>query len=273
MRQSKVATDMPTDRLPRVGLARRLSKLGFCSRMQGFELVRSGRVAINGKTHRNPEYPVSASDAITVDDHRVTASTKLYLMMNKPRGLVTTASDDKGRPTVYSLLGSQLPWVAPVGRLDQASEALLLFTNDSDWAASITSPENHIDKTYHLQVRAVAHQLLLTALGEGVEDKGEILQARRVSFLRGGRKNSWLEIALDEGRNRHIRRMLIAHRVEVLRLVRISIGPLALGKLAKGEVRPLTLAEKEMMDCLLGALPPNTDQPVTRAKRNRTSRR
>ena len=134
MRQSKVATDMPTDRLPRVGLARRLSKLGFCSRMQGFELVRSGRVAINGKTQRNPEYPVSASDAITVDDHRVTASTKLYLMMNKPRGLVTTASDDKGRPTVYSLLGSQLPWVAP--------EA------DSRWRSLFTDAQiqGHLDR-------------------------------------------------------------------------------------------------------------------------------
>src|SRR5215471_18859372 len=150
--------------------------------MQGFELVRSGRVAINGKTQRNPEYPVSASDAITVDDHRVTASTKLYLMMNKPRGLVTTASDEKNRPTVYSLLDSTLPWVAPVGRLDQASEGLLLFTNDSEWAAGITAPQSHVEKTYRVQIATVADDTLLARLCAGVLD-AKHLRGTRASIL------------------------------------------------------------------------------------------
>ncbi len=240
----------------RVGLARTLSKLGFCSRTQGFDLVRSGRVAVGGVKRRDPEFPVRPSDSITVDGLPVRSAATVYLMMNKPRGLVTTASDEKDRATVYTLLQPGLPWVAPVGRLDQASEGLLLFTNDSEWAAGISSPRSHLEKTYRVQISAIATEALVERLRDGVADRGEHLRAIRASILRTSQKTSWLEIVLDEGRNRHIRRMLGAEGIEVLRLIRVAIGPLALGNLAKGEVRPLTASERTAIDQALSEQPP-----------------
>jgi 23S rRNA pseudouridine2605 synthase len=189
-------------------------------------------------------------DRVTVDGNPVEARQHIYLMMNKPRGLVTTASDEKGRDTVYSLLeslGQELPWLAPVGRLDKASEGLLLFTNDSEWGSRAAAPETHLEKTYHVQVDAVAHEELIRQLQHGVND-GEALRARSVRLLRSGEKNCWLEIVLDEGRNRQIRRMMSAFGIEVLRLVRVAIGPLQLGALAKGSVRSLTSGEKLALD-------------------------
>jgi 23S rRNA pseudouridine2605 synthase len=239
---------MRSEQQRKVGLARTLSKLGYCSRARGFELVRSGRVAVSGKIQRNPEYPVTFSDVVTVEGRLVTTSDRLYLMMNKPRGLVTTASDEKGRPTVYSLLGPELPWVAPVGRLDQASEGLLLFTNDSEWAGQITSPGSHIEKTYRVQIGSVAGTALTRKLCDGIVERGENLRAIHASVLRSSQKTSWLDVTLDEGRNRQIRRMLAAEGLEVLRLIRIGIGPLALGDLAKGHVRQLSKAEKKSLD-------------------------
>lgn len=166
-------------------------------------------------------------------------------MLNKPRGVVTTAADEKGRKTVYQLLEQDLPWVAPVGRLDKASEGLLLLTNDSEWGARVLAPETHLAKTYHVQVARVVDEKLVTAISQGVRaPEGDLLRVKSVGILRGGAKNTWLEIVLDEGRNRHIRRLLAAFDVEVLRLIRVAIGPLVLGELPKGASRSLTRAEK-----------------------------
>jgi len=170
-------------------------------------------------------------------------------MMNKPRGLITTASDEKGRDTIYSLLDKSAPWLAPVGRLDKASEGLLLLTNDSAWSAKIAAPETHLEKTYHVQISTVADEKLTRALVSGITTKeGDKLRASRATLLRSGQKNSWLEIVLDEGKNRQIRRMLAARNIEVLRLIRVAIGPLQLGKLAKGTHRLLTAEEKKTLD-------------------------
>jgi 23S rRNA pseudouridine2605 synthase len=234
----------------RIGLARALSKLGYCSRSQGFELIRNGRVRLNGNVARNPEAPVHLErDRIEVDQTSVPSAEKIYLMMNKPRGLVTSAADDKGRETVYSLLPRDLPWVAPIGRLDKASEGLLLFTNDSEWGARILAPESHLDRTYHVQIRAQADDSLFDRLKRGVRtESGLLLSAKRVTSVRHGKTNSWIEIVLDEGKNRHIRRMLEAVGIEVLRLVRIAIGDVNLGDLTKGRVRPLTVEERGLLD-------------------------
>lgn len=233
----------------KIGLARALSKLGYCSRSKAGKLIRASRVRLNGAIRRDPETPVHLGrDRIEVDDQQVAASSKIYLILNKPRGIVTTTSDEKGRETVYGLLSDDLPWVAPVGRLDKASEGLLLLTNDSEWAAKITAPETHLDKTYHLQIGVVADDALLQSLEKGVHSDGEFLCVKRASILRQGERYSWLEIVLDEGKNRHIRRMLEELGVDVLRLVRVAVGPLQLGDLAKGASRALTHEEKISLD-------------------------
>jgi 23S rRNA pseudouridine2605 synthase len=235
-----------------VGLARALSKLGYCSRSKAFELIREGRVELNGRVRRDPETPVRLGvDRAKVDGEEVRPAEKQYLMMNKPRGVVTTASDEKGRKTVYDLLPDNLPWVAPVGRLDKASEGLLLLTSDSEWGARIAAPESHLEKVYHVQVGVKFFTELLQKLLAGVDSKGERLQVKSAELLREGARNCWLAITLDEGKNRHIRRILQGLDVEVLRLIRISIGPLKLGDLAKGEVRQLTHAQMDAIDCAL----------------------
>lgn len=190
-----------------------------------------------------------AKDRIEIDGQSIVAAKKIYLLLNKPRGIITTASDEKGRDTVYTLLGAELPWVAPVGRLDKASEGLLFLTNDSGWAARVTAPETHLDKTYHVQIGKIGDAALLEALKDGVRTKeGDTLRVKGASLLRQGDRNSWLEIILDEGKNRHIRRMLESLKIEVLRLIRVAIGPLVLGTLAKGAVRQLTAEEKVTLD-------------------------
>jgi len=230
-----------------VSLARALSKLGYCSRTQARVLIRAGRVQVNGAVQRAPSLRVDVRrDVIAVDGRRVTAADRVYLMLNKPRGLVTTTTDERGRETVYSCLaGAALPWVSPVGRLDKASEGLLLFTNDTRWAARVLDPAAHLDKTYHVQVDCLADDDLMQRMWDGVTDEGECLKVKHVRLLRHGTRNSWLEIVLDEGKNRHIRRMLEALGVTVLRLVRVTIGPLELGELKKGEYRHLTAAERD----------------------------
>jgi 23S rRNA pseudouridine2605 synthase len=234
-----------------IGLARALSKLGICSRSQAAALIRAGRVKLNGTLRRDPETPVHLKkDRIELDSKPAGSTARIYLSLNKPRGVVTTASDEKDRETVYSYLPENFPWVAPVGRLDMASEGLLLLTNDSEWAARISAPETHLEKAYHVQIGAIADENLLNALRTGIRspEDGQLLRAKRASLLRRGERNSWIEIVLDEGKNRQIRRMLEHLEIEVLRLVRVAIGPLTLGDLAKGKTRVIEKDEKRALD-------------------------
>ena len=242
----------------KIGLARALSKLGYCSRSQASVLIREGNVRLNGALRRDPEAPVVLGrDRIDVEGRVLEGEAKIYLIMNKPRGLVTTASDEKGRETVYSILEASnqiLPWVAPIGRLDKASEGLLLLTNDSEWGARVAAPETHLEKTYHVQIGAIVDEALIQSIVRGVKvENGDVLRATKATVLRSGEKNCWLEITLDEGKNRQIRRMLEACGIEVLRLVRVAIGPLQLGDVTKGSFRQLTSAEKLALDRALVA--------------------
>ena len=217
-------------------------------------MIRAGRVTLNSKTQRNPEHPVKlASDKIAVDGRRIEAREKTYLLLNKPRATVTTASDEQGRETVYDYLDKKSPWLAPVGRLDKASEGLLLLTNDSEWAARILDPHSHIEKIYHVRVNAPADDALLKKLSEGVTSEGDLLRVKSARVLRGGERRAWLEIVLDEGKNRHIRRIFEQLGIEVLRLVRVAIGPVQLGELAKGSTRALTKTEKKRLDQALSS--------------------
>ncbi len=246
-----------------------MSKLGFCSRSQAADLIRSGNVHLNGVVKRDPETPVRLGrDKVSVKGKHINAESKIYLMMNKPRGLVTTTSDEHDRETVYSILRIEdLPWIAPVGRLDKASEGLLLMTNDSEWSARVTAPESYLDKTYHVQIGRVADTRILHALTSGTQAKdGQMLRAKSARLLRSGQKNCWLEIVLDEGRNRQIRRMFEALGIEVLRLVRVALGGVELGDLPKGAYRALSISEKQKIDL---ALANNPSQSLPRDSRSR----
>lgn len=229
----------------RHGVARVISKLGLGSRTQATVWVSEGRVRVNGTLVRNPDFPVRQGlDRIDIEGQRQEAAERIVVMLNKPRGLVTTTRDEQGRDTVYRCLeGAALPWLAPVGRLDKASEGLLLFTNDPQWAARLTDPVEAVAKTYHVQIDRIPDDALLQSLQRGVQAEEAWLAAKSVRCLRQGGRNAWLEVVLEEGRNRQIRRLLASLDVSVLRLVRVGLGGLSLGPLAKGQWRRLTSEE------------------------------
>lgn len=230
---------------PRHGLARVLSKRGWCSRSEAEQLIRAGRVRLDGAIVRDPWHPASVdASRIEIDGVAPDRVVPHYLMLNKSRGLVTTARDERGRDTVYRCFdGAGLGWIAPVGRLDKASEGLLLFSNDPAWAAGITDPGTGPDKTYHVQVDCIPDARQLQAIEAGALVDGECLRAKSAVLLRAGGRQAWLAIVLEEGRNRQIRRLLAAQGIGVKRLVRVAIGALALGDLAKGQWRALSAEE------------------------------
>ena len=231
-----------------------ISKRGFCSRSVAENLVREGRVSLRGKIVRDPETPAFESDEILVDGNPVTASEFVYFAMNKPRGIVTTASDEKGRKTVMDLFreeygklfpGKPVPHISPVGRLDAASEGLLLFTNDTQWADNVLSSADHL-KIYRVQVKGhpTADDLAKMEAGFMVPprvfgESEEFMHADRALLHSEGEKNCWLEITLSEGKNREIRRMLAHLGYEVMRLVRIQFDKYTLGNLKPGEIREI----------------------------------
>ena len=243
------------------GVARVISKRGFCSRSVAEDLVREGRVSLRGKIVRDPETPTYENDEIAVDGAPVEAAQKFYFAMNKPRGIVTTASDEKGRKTVMDLFreeyakmfpGRPVPHISPVGRLDAASEGLLLFTNDTQWADTLLNPKDsgsgagmttHL-KIYRVQVKGhpTADDLAKMEKGFNVPprvfgEKEEFMHAERAKLHSEGEKNCWLEITLSEGKNREIRRMLAHLGYEVMRLVRIQFDKYTLGDLKPGEIK------------------------------------
>jgi 23S rRNA pseudouridine2605 synthase len=233
---------------PGVSLARALSKLGYCSRAQALLLINAGKVKINGEVVRNHARRIAVNfDRVEVENKLVNQAASCYLVLNKPRGLVTTTHDEKERETVYKCLDqANLPRLIPVGRLDKASEGLLLFTNDTAWSNRITDPASHLDKVYHVQIKEVADARLLQKMSQGIKTPAEILSVKRVRIIRAGKSTSWLEIVLDEGRNRQIRRILENLNIPVLRLIRIAIGSVQMGNLAKGQYRFLN--QRELAD-------------------------
>jgi 23S rRNA pseudouridine2605 synthase len=233
-----------------VSLPRALSKLGFCSRTQAEALIAEGRVRVDGRIVRDPTTRVDPARArIMVGGERIVAERKVYLMLNKPRGLVTTRDDPHERATVYDCLeGLDLPFVVPVGRLDKASEGLLLITNDTRWAQRVLDPASNVEKVYHVRIDRSPNEVMLERLEAGMVLDGEHLVARSARILRTGRRTVWLEVVLSEGRNRQIRRLLDAVGADVLRLVRINVGGVVLGNLPRGAVRHLTPAEKARLD-------------------------
>ncbi|WP_244510028.1 pseudouridine synthase [Rhizobium sp. AC27/96] len=252
-------------------LPRALSKLGYCSRTQAEALILAGRVTVDGRKITDTSTWVDLEHArFAVDDVAISAEEKLYFMLNKPRGLVTTRDDPEGRPTVYDCLKDiDARHLAPVGRLDKASEGLLLFTNDTILAQALLDPISHVGKSYHVQVDRIMDVEELARMERGIIDDGELLTASSARLLRSGDRNSWIEVELKEGRNRQIRRMLESLGIECLRLVRVTFGDIALGDLPKGAVRALT--EAEILRLRRRADLKTKGQDGTKARRNAAS--
>lgn len=227
--------------IPNVSLARALSKLGVTSRALAREMILSGRVTVNGKVLTNPEVRVHPErETIAVDGKVVSRHQRLYIMMNKPDGYVTTRSDERGRRTVYDLLKDPDRWLFPVGRLDQDSRGLLLFTNDTQWANALMDPESKSPKVYQVRLDRGMDGRDMKRFESGlVLDDGYQTRPAEIKPL-SRTDGHWVEVAITEGKNRQVRRMMKALGYDVQSLIRTRIGPVSLKGLREGELRPLT---------------------------------
>lgn len=248
-------------------LDRALARTGACSRSQAREAIGGGRVQVNGRVVRDPDAWVDpVRDRLALDGAPVRAHRKEAWMLHKPVGVVTSARDEHGRDTVYALLPRDLPWLAPVGRLDQDTSGLLLFTNDSDFAHAITAPASKLPKTYEVRCLGHVDDEAIARLARGIElDDGPTAPAR-VERLAGDDRSTELRIVITEGRNRQVRRMVLAIGSRVLALHRSRIGPLALGDLAPGACRRLSAAE---LTSLRASVLPGRDPRRARTSRGR----
>ena len=231
--------------MEKIRIQKIMSDCGFCSRRKAEELIREGRVKLNGRPVKLGD-KAAVRDNISVDGQRIYVPKKkknIYIMLNKPRGYVTTMSDELGRKCVTELLEGVDERVYPVGRLDRNSEGLLLFTNDGAFANSIMHPAKQISKTYRVTVRPDIDDEQLVALSEGIELDGRKTLPASVVVKDKTPGRVVLLITIKEGRNRQIRRMCEAVGLEVARLRRISVGPLKLGMLKPGTYRELTAEE------------------------------
>lgn len=227
---------------------------GCCSRRKAETLISQGRVKLNGRPVKLGD-KCGFKDIVTIDGERITLPKKknfVYIMLNKPRGYVTTVSDELDRRCVMDLLEGVEERVYPVGRLDRNSEGLLLFTNDGEFANSIMHPSRHISKTYRVTVRPDINDEQLVALSEGVEIDGRKTLPANIVVKEKAPGRVVLLVTIKEGRNRQIRKMCEAVGLEVARLRRISIGPLKLGMLKPGTYRELTADELRALRNAIG---------------------
>ena len=240
--------------MEKIRIQKMIADSGYCSRRKAEELISRGRVKLNGHPVKLGD-KCGYKDLITVDGERLFIPRKrnfVYIMLNKPRGYVTTVSDELDRRCVMDLLEDVEERVYPVGRLDRNSEGLLLFTNDGEFANSIMHPSRHISKTYRVTVRPSITDDQLAALAEGVEIDGRKTLPATVVVKEKEQGRVVLLITIKEGRNRQIRKMCEAVGLEVARLRRISIGPLRLGMLKPGTYRELTAEERRALRTAIG---------------------
>src|SRR6202453_3343064 len=216
-------------------LERVLSKAGLGSRTEARKWIGAGRVKVNGKLIQTPDHWVDlARDKVMLDDRPVKAGEKIYLLLYKPTGYITTFKDPEGRPTVYDLVQDAGRWVVPVGRLDQDTSGLLLLTSDTQFAERVTNPDYKVSKTYLVKTSTVLSNEQLQQLRDGVLLSDGPTQPAQVKRVRDSAKYSSIEITIHEGRNRQVRRMLEALGCKVLKLGRTEIGGLRIGDLAIG---------------------------------------
>lgn len=244
-----------------------ISAAGVASRRAAEELILDGRVAVNGQVVTELGSKADqATDTITVDGKPLQVSKqRIYLLLNKPAGYMTTLDDPEGRPLVTDLLRDLGERVYPVGRLDYNTEGLLLLTNDGDWANRLMHPRHEIEKEYHVRVRGKVHQSQLDQLAGGVLLDSRKTAPAQVSLIKSGDQNDWISITIHEGRNRQVRRMCEAVSLSVVRLKRVRYGSLSVGGIKPGEYRPLT--ESEVRE-LGGERPNSTGRAGTLPRKN-----
>ena len=225
-------------------LERVLSKAGIGSRVEARRWVHERRVTVNGRVVENPDHWVDMErDRVAFDGKPLAAAERVYLLVYKPAGYLTTYKDPDGRPTVYDLIADVGTFVSPVGRLDLNTSGLLLMTNDNQFAERVTNPRSHVPKTYLVKASKLLTDEQLQRLREGIELSDGPTRPAAVRRVRDSAKYTHFEITLTEGRNRQVRRMVEALDSVVLKLVRVKIGPLGIGTLPIGKWRRLTKAE------------------------------
>src|SRR5271157_4660386 len=235
---------VPPSKRPLKTLERVISKAGLGSRTDARSWISAGKILVNGKLVQNPDHWVDLEkDRITFEGKPLHAAAKVYILLYKPKGYLTTWRDPEGRPTVYDLIGDAGTWLSPVGRLDLDTSGLLLMTNDNDFAVRIANPGHKIPKTYQVKASIPLSDEQLERLRQGVELNDGPTRPATVNRLRDGAKHTVLEMTITEGRNRHVRRMLEALDSKVSKLVRTAIGPIRIGDLPIGKWRHLTEEE------------------------------
>ena len=241
-------TGYRTGKRPLKTLERVLSKAGLGSRTEARKWIGANRVRVNGKVIGTPDHWVDLErDTVTLDGKPVRASKRIYLLLYKPKGYITTYKDPEGRATVYDLIQDAGQWVVPVGRLDQDTSGLLLLTNDTRFAELVTNPDYKIPKTYLVKTSTRLADEQIEQLKTGVILSDGPTQPAIVKRIRDSVKYSFIEVIIREGRNRQVRRMIEAIGSKVLKLVRTEIGGVPIGDLPIGKFRELTAAEIKML--------------------------
>lgn len=225
-----------------------IAAAGVASRRKADELIAAGNVKVNGATLREPGYDVAEGDVVEVNGRRIQAEEKkVYILLNKPVGYVTTVSDDLERPTVMDLVQDVDARVFPVGRLDFNTSGMLILTNDGDFAYRMTHPKHEITKTYRARVAGVLSDEKCTRLRKGVDIGGFVTSPAKVNIIKGMPRSTIVDITIHEGRNRQVRKMFKAVGNNVQELQRVAIGKIPLGRLSEGHYRKLTREEIEYL--------------------------
>jgi 23S rRNA pseudouridine2605 synthase len=228
----------------RLTVDRLLSKRGIASRGTSQEWIRAGRVRINGRVIRDPAtWVLWPKDAVSIDDRPIQDSVKRFILFHKPRGVITTHSDEKGRKTIFDVLPADLGYMHAVGRLDQATSGLLLLTNDSVLSSYLTDSAHKVMRTYLVTVRGEFTEAQAAEAVAGVVDGGEPLQCHTVKIQKSSGRESHLVVVLIQGKNREIRRLFQSLGHEVTRLRRIQYGPFKLEDLPSGGWREIPIED------------------------------
>ncbi len=225
-----------------------IANAGVASRRKADELIAAGKVEVNGITLTEPGYDVQPGDVVFVSGQKVeTPENKVYYAMNKPLGVITAVSDDRGRETVVDIMPDVDARIFPVGRLDYNTSGLLFLTNDGDFAYKLTHPKHHVDKTYRVLVAGNIPKAKIAQLRRGVDIGGFVTSRARVDIVHWTKRSMLLEVTIHEGKNRQIRRMFEAVGFPVQELTRISVGKIGLGRLKPGQYRRLNPNEVEYL--------------------------